>query len=321
MSLPDPSCRLLIALGGNALNPPEGKLERQKEEFIAARRSMESIVALLGKGFDKIILTHGNGPQVGRIFRQQELTLKEFPRQVTLDVCVADSQGRIGYILQNVFDNACAEHGMDKRSSAIITQVVVDPDDPAFLRPTKPIGVFYTADDAEQQIRAHGWIMQEDAGRGYRRLVASPQPLEIVEKQLFRRLLDLGFIVIGAGGGGVPVVRTPAGNLQGVEAVIDKDLTSSLLANEVGIDHFIILTAIDRVYLDFRGPRPTPIHTATAGQMQTWLNEGHFAEGSMQPKVEGAIRFLRRGGKRAIIAHLDDLLPAVEGRSGTHILP
>jgi carbamate kinase len=319
MSKAKPS--LLIAFGGNALNIPGEHKQHQKDEFDVAKKSLAGVVSLLRKGYEKLIITHGNGPQVGRIFLQQELTKKDFPRQVTLDVCVADSQGRIGYILQNVFDNLCAEQGLDKRSCSVITQVVVDPHDPAFHNPTKPIGVYYTSKDAERLSKERGWIMKDDAGRGFRRNVPSPKPLEIVEKKIFAALLDLGFIVIGAGGGGIPVVRKKNGDLLGVEAVIDKDRTSAILATQTGIDYFVILTEIDHAYLDFKKPDKKPITSATVKNMETWLSEGHFLEGSMRPKVESAISFLKNGGKKAIIANLFDLLPAIEGKTGTQILP
>ena len=312
---------LLIAFGGNALNVPGNAPAHQKEEFHQARQSMEQLVPLLEQGYEKIILTHGNGPQVGQIFRQQELTLHEFPRQITLDVCVADSQGRIGYILQNVFDNVCQQHGINKKSFSVITQVVVDPKDPGFDNPSKPIGLFYSKEGADRLAAERGWILKEDSGRGYRRVVPSPQPLEIVEKNIFHQLLDVGLIAIGAGGGGIPVVRNPDGQLEGIEAVIDKDRTSALLASQVGIECMVILTQVDRVYLDFNTPQQKPIREATATEMETWLNEGHFLEGSMKPKVEAAVQFLKNGGRRAIIAHLNKLHAALEGNSGTHVVP
>ncbi|MFQ5672716.1 MAG: carbamate kinase [Nitrospinales bacterium] len=316
---------LLIAFGGNALNVPDKTHAHQKEEFIIARKSMEKVADLVDRGYHKIIITHGNGPQVGQIFLQQELTRHEFPRQITLDVCVADSQGRIGYILQNVFDNVCQStgkcRGIDKRSFAVITQVVVDANDPAFKNPDKPIGVFYSHAEAERLGRERGWKLKEDAGRGYRRVVPSPMPIEIVEKRIFREILERGFIAIGAGGGGIPVVRTAGGELRGVEAVIDKDRTSALLAAEVGIECFVMLTAVDFAYLDFNTANPRPIASATASEMEAYLQAGHFAEGSMKPKVEAAISFLRNGGKRAIIARLPDLTEAMQEKTGTHILP
>ncbi|MFQ5449977.1 MAG: carbamate kinase [Nitrospinaceae bacterium] len=318
-SPPKPS--LLIAFGGNALNVPDALPPHQKEEFMVARKSMQPIPSLVKQGYRKIIITHGNGPQVGQIFLQQELTRNEFPRQITLDVCVADSQGRIGYILQNVFDNVFAGQGVSQRAFAIITQVLVDAGDPAFNNPTKPIGVFYSRDDARELEKKRGWVLKEDAGRGYRRVVPSPQPLDIVEKAVFQDMLNRGFIAIGAGGGGIPVIRAAGGRLEGVEAVIDKDRTSALLAAQVGIDYLVILTSVDFAYRDFNTASQKPIEQAALGEMEAYLKEGHFRKGSMKPKVEAAIHFLKAGGKRAIIANLYDLHAAVEGKTGTQIHP
>ncbi len=311
---------LLISFGGNALNVPDQKHAHQNEEFVIAKQSMKQVVELLHAGYQKMVLTHGNGPQVGQIFLQQELTKDEFPRQVTLDVCVADSQGRIGYVLQNVFDNVCQEQGIQKRSCAIITQVLVDSEDPDFERPTKPIGTFYSRDEAEKLTRERGWQMAEDAGRGYRRLVASPKPVEIIEKDLFTELLKSGFIVIGGGGGGIPVVRNGNGDLVGIEAVIDKDHTSALLANALGMDYLVILTEVEFAFLNFNSTHPEPIRLAKVEAMRQYLAAGQFAQGSMKPKVEAALNFLKAGGRRAIIAGLFDLRLALEGKTGTHIL-
>ncbi len=311
---------LLISFGGNALNVPDKKHAHQNEEFVVARQSMKQVVELLKAGYHQMVLTHGNGPQVGQIFLQQELTKDEFPRQVTLDVCVADSQGRIGYILQNVFDNVCQEQGIRKRSSAIITQVLVDSADLAFQRPTKPIGNFYSKDDAEKLTRERKWEMAEDAGRGFRRLVASPKPVEIIEKDLFLELLKRDFIVIGGGGGGIPVIRNSGGDLVGVEAVIDKDHTSALLANQLSMDYLVILTGVEFAYLNFDSINPEPVHHVTMQVMEEYLEAGEFAEGSMKPKVEAALNFLKAGGKRVIIAGLFDLQQALAGKTGTHIL-
>ena len=310
---------LLISFGGNALNVVDQDHAHQNEEFVIARKSMAQVVELLKSGYQKMILTHGNGPQVGQIFLQQELTRNEFPRQVTLDVCVADSQGRIGYILQNVFDNICQEQGVSKRSSAIITQVLVDEMDPAFKKPTKPIGVFYSSQDAEKLKRERNWQMGEDAGRGFRRLVASPKPLEVIEKELFAQLLQRGYVAIGGGGGGIPVIRNSEGNLVGVEAVIDKDHTSALLANELEVDQLVILTGVEYVYLNFNSSSPKPLRQVYAGDMEKYLLAGEFAEGSMKPKIEAALKFLNNGGKKAIIADLFSLQLALEGKTGTHI--
>ena len=310
---------LLISFGGNALNVPNHYNSHQKEEFKIARKSMEGVADLLGKGYNNLILTHGNGPQVGQIFHQQELTKHEFPRQITLDVCVADSQGRIGYILQNVFDNVCRERKIDKRSFAVITQVIVDENDPAFDRPTKPIGVFYSKKDADKLKNEQGWKFIEDAGRGYRRVIASPIPLEIVEEKIFHEILGRGFVAIGCGGGGIPVIKKSNGEMVGVEAVIDKDRTSALLANELGIEQLIILTEVEFAYLNFKSSQPKPIRKTTINKMESYLEKGEFSEGSMKPKVQAAIDFIKKGGKKAIIANLYNLLHAVEGITGTHI--
>lgn len=312
---------ILIAFGGNALNVKNHENVHQKEEFIVARRSMENVVDLLEDGYKKIIITHGNGPQVGRIFLQQELTKKNFTRQITLDVCVADSQGRIGYILQNVFDNICLERGIRKKTSTVITQVIVDPNDPAFKNPTKPIGVFYTEPDAQKLIKERGWIMREDSGRGWRRVVPSPKPLEIVEKSKFIELIKLDFIAIGAGGGGIPVIRNEKGELRGVEAVIDKDRTSALLAQVVGIDILVILTEANFVYLNYGTPKQKALGNLTLKEIEEFYKKGHFPEGSMGPKIEAAIYFLKNGGKKVIIANLFDLSRALNGEVGTQIVP
>jgi len=319
MSKKKPS--ILIAFGGNALDVKERPNVDQKEEFIVARRSVGSVADLIEAGYQKIILTHGNGPQVGRIYFQQELTKDEFPRPVTLDVCVADSQGRIGYILQNVFDNICLERSINKKTSTVITQVVVDINDPAFKNPTKPIGVFYTEEEAKHLSSTRGWAMKEDSGRGWRRVVPSPTPIEIVEKSKFIELLKLNFIAIGAGGGGIPVIRNERGELRGVEAVIDKDRTSALLASLTGIEILVILTEAPFVYVDYKKPTQRAITSIKVSEMEKLFAQGLFDKGSMGPKVGAAIEFIKKGGKRAIIANLYDLLPAIQGKVGTEILP
>ncbi len=312
---------ILIAFGGNAINVKERSNIYQKEEFPTARKSMESVVDLYQAGYERIIITHGNGPQVGRIALQQELTVDEFPRQVTFDVCVADSQGRIGYILQNVFDNICVERSINKKSSTVITQVVVDENDPSFQRPTKPIGVFYSEEDAKKLTAERQWVMKEDSGRGWRRVVPSPEPLEIIEKRMFEQLLSMKFIGIGCGGGGIPVIYNKDRELRGVEAVIDKDRSSALLAKTVGIEILVILTEADYAYLHYNSDKQEQLETVTVAQMEKYIQEGHFAEGSMGPKVEAATQFVKEGGKKAIIANLYKLADAVEGTTGTQIIP
>lgn len=311
---------VLIAFGGNAIYADNQKKVHQNEEFIVARRAMNNVVDIITAGYDRVIITHGNGPQVGRIYLQQELTKDEFPRQVTLDVCVADSQGRIGYILQNVFDNICIERNINKKISSVITQVVVDKNDPAFKNPNKPIGVFYKEEEAKRLMQERGWAMKEDAGRGWRRVVPSPTPLEVVEKTKFKQLLEMGFIAIGCGGGGIPVVRNEQNELAGVEAVIDKDRTSALLAGLIGIDDMVILTEANFAYLNFNKPNQKALGEVKLSEMEKYLKEGHFHAGSMGPKVEACVDFLKKGGKRAIIANLFDLLPAMQGKVGTHVI-
>ncbi|QPJ61604.1 MAG: carbamate kinase [Candidatus Nitronauta litoralis] len=319
MSPSSPRPGLLISLGGNALNVPDSPHPHQKEEFIVARKSLEGVVTLLERGYEKIVLCHGNGPQVGQIFMQQELTRHEFPRQVTLDVCVADSQGRIGYIIQNVLDNLCRERGVDRKAFAVITQVEVANNDPAFTHPLKPIGLFYSQEEAEKLKKENDWQMVEDSGRGYRRVVPSPQPLGLVEEEFFKTILDQGYILIGGGGGGIPVIRQVDGQFYGVEGVIDKDHTSALMATKLGLDILVILTSVEHVFLDFKSPSRKAISRTTRVEMENWLKHGEFAEGSMKPKVEAALKFLDQGGQKVIIAHLFHLVPALEGKTGTHI--
>lgn len=313
---------ILIALGGNALNVDETKSGiHLQEEFLVAKQAIKNIVDLIEHGFSKIIITHGNGPQVGRIFLQQELTKKDFPRQTTLDVCVADTQGRIGYILQNVFNNECRLRGLNKLAYTVVTQVVVDHGDPAFKDPTKPIGSFYSAAEAEVLCKQFGWVMKEQVKKGMRRVVPSPEPLEVIEKNIFKEILDQKMIAIGGGGGGIPVVRNCKGELVGVEAVIDKDRTSALMAFEVGIDVFVILTEADFVYLDYNTPKERALKEVTLAEIEDYFHKGQFPAGSMGPKVEAAINFVKKGGKRAIIANLFNLWSALEGKTGTHIVP
>jgi len=310
---------VLIAFGGNALDVGNSANVHQKEEFIVARRAMSSVVDIVQAGYDRIILTHGNGPQVGRIFLQQELTKSQFPRQITLDVCVADSQGRIGYILQNVFDNLCHQRGLDKMASTVVTQVVVDKNDGAFLKPNKPIGLFYKEEEAKKLIEERDWKMKEDAGRGWRRLVPSPKPMQIVEESKILKLVESGFMTIACGGGGIPVVVNEQGEFRGVEAVIDKDRTSALLAANAKVDVFVILTEANFCYINYKKPNEKAIQKVKYSEMEKYQKEGHFLEGSMGPKVEAAMDFIRKGGKRAIIANLYDLLPALSGQCGTEI--
>ncbi len=317
---------VLIALGGNALDVKDINTlgidpNHRRPEFSVARQSMESVGNLLQSGeVGPLIITHGNGPQVGRIYLQQELTRNEFPRQVTLDVCVADSQGRIGVTLQNVLNNVCKNGDIPREIATMVTQVVVDQSDPAFENPTKPIGGFYSEEEAKEFI-AKGQTFKEDAGRGWRKVVPSPMPVDVVEKKMIKRLFTKDNIIIAAGGGGVPVFRNNEGELRGVEAVLDKDRTSSFLANELGVDLFMILTEAPFVSLNYNTPEQVDLKEVKVSELEKYMNEGHFAEGSMKPKVEAAINFVKRGGKKAIIANLFDLLDAYKGKKGTQVYP
>ncbi|MBF0298790.1 MAG: carbamate kinase [Oligoflexia bacterium] len=310
---------ILIALGGNALNVIETPSTSLKEEFNVAYKSVSNIVDLISEGYSKIILTHGNGPQVGRIFLQQELTKNEFPRQTTLDMCVADTQGRIGYTVQNVLANICKERKIDKNAYTIVTQVLVDAKDGAFTNPTKPVGSFYTEEESKKLIAERGWVIKQEGKKGFRRVVPSPVPIDIIEKDIFKTFIDNNIIAIGGGGGGIPVIRNDQGKLEGVDAVIDKDRTSALLANEIGIDVFVILTEADHVCLKFHTPEEKALKNITITELEKYYNAGEFPAGSMGPKVEAVISFLRNGGKRAIIANLFHLKEALAGTTGTQI--
>jgi carbamate kinase len=303
----------LIAVGGNSLIRA-GEKGTVREQLSNARRTADAIVRLLGDGC-RLVVTHGNGPQVGAALLRSERASDQVYSQ-SLDVCDATTQGEIGYLLQQSLRNALDEAGMDVPVATILTQVVVSADDPAMRHPTKPIGPFYTRAVAEERARTLGWQVVEDAARGYRRVVPSPEPLELVEEVVIRQLLDHGVLVLAAGGGGIPVSRTAAG-LVGVEAVIDKDRVSALLASRLGVDCFIISTDADRVYLDYRKPGQRPLERVTAGELERHLAAGQFPPGNMGPKVESALRFLRAGGRRVIITSFDRIPAAVRGEAGT----
>lgn len=310
----------LIALGGNALDVKETETTTLREEFNVAHRTMETILTLMKKGHDKLVITHGNGPQVGRIFLQQELTKGQFKRQTPLDVCVADTQGRIGNLLQNSFHSLINQYHMKKECVTLITQVEVDPKDPAFANPTKPIGQFYSQEDSEKLAKTFGWSMKQEGNKGYRRVVPSPRPIDIVEKEIFHLLLEQGVLAIGGGGGGIPVIRHENGTLEGIEAVIDKDRTSSLLSAMIGIETFVILTEAPYVCLNYGTKDERKLSKITMQEAEGHLKEGQFPAGNMGPKVESAIDFLKQGGERVIIANLYDLADAIAGKTGTTII-
>lgn len=309
---------MLIAVGGNSLIRA-GEKGTIAEQFANVQATAVAIVALLRDGF-RLVVTHGNGPQVGAALLRSERAADQLPGQ-TLDVCDACTQGEIGYLLQQALENELVRAGLHVPVVTVLTQVVVSEDDPAIKRRTKPIGPFYSREQAEQRQRQLGWEMVEDAGRGLRRVVPSPEPIEIVELEAIRDLVDDGALVIAAGGGGIPVVRHQ-GTLHGIEAVIDKDRASALLALRVSADVFAILTDEDFVYLDYKRRTQRPLTRVTAAELEAYYRAGHFPPGNMGPKVESVLRFLRGGGIEAVavITSYQLLREAVAGRAGTRIV-
>ena len=305
----------LIAVGGNSLIRA-GEKGTIAEQLANTRRTAEAIVQIIRLGYH-VVITHGNGPQVGAALLRSERAADQVYTH-PLDVCDATTQGEIGYLLEQSLRAALADAGLNTPVAALLTQVVVSPDDPAMERPTKPIGPFYSAREAEAKRQQFGWDIVEDAARGYRRVVPSPEPIEIVEEDIIRRLVDTGVLVIAAGGGGIPVMRHGRG-LLGVEAVIDKDRASALLASKLGCDVFIISTDAERVCLNYKRPDQRPLDRVTAAEMARHLAEGQFPPGNMGPKVESALRFLTNGGREVIITSYERLLEAVRGEAGTHI--
>ncbi len=306
----------LIAIGGNSLIRA-GEKGTIAEQLANTRRTAKAVVGLIQDGFS-LVLTHGNGPQVGAALLRSERASDQVYGQ-SLDVCDATTQGEIGYLLQQSLQNELQAAGLDVPVATVLTQSVVCEDDPAMRHPTKPIGPFYSRTDAEERARLLGWQVVEDAARGYRRVVPSPEPIEVVEERVIRMLLAQGVLVVAAGGGGIPVVRTPQG-LKGVEAVIDKDRVSALLASRLGVDAFIISTDADRVYLDYRRPTQRPLGRVTAAEMARHVAAGQFPPGNMGPKVESALRFLEQGGHEVIITSYEHLRAAAHGDAGTHIV-
>ncbi len=308
----------VVAIGGNSLIKDK-QHKTVQDQYEAAKETCWHIVELMQDGWN-VAIGHGNGPQVGFILRRSELAAHEL-HEVPLDVCGADTQGAIGYALQQNLRNEFRKKGIDKRAVTVVTQVEVSADDPAFRYPTKPIGSFMDEEVAMQRKKNDGWAVVEDAGRGWRRVVASPQPVRIVEEDAVKVLLDAGMVVITVGGGGIPVVDDGAGNLKGVAAVIDKDFASALLATRIGADVFIISTAVEKVALNFGKPNEQWLDTITLAEAKQYLAEGtHFAKGSMAPKIQAVINFLEAGGEKAIITNPENLARAMRGETGTHIV-
>jgi carbamate kinase len=306
----------LIAVGGNSLIRA-GEKGTVAEQLANSRRTAAAIIGLIRDGYN-LVVTHGNGPQVGAQLLRSERGSDQVPGQ-TLDVCGAATQGEIGYLLAQALRQELAVAGLTLPVATVITQTVVAADDPAMQHPTKPIGPFYSRAEAEHRKRLFGWHIVEDAARGYRRVVPSPEPIEIIEMPIIRALINEGMLVVACGGGGIPVVRTNGG-IKGIEAVIDKDRASALLAAKLGVDLFIISTDADRVYFDYKKPTQRPLARVTAAEMESYYKNGQFPPGNMGPKIESALRFLQAGGREVIITSYEYLGEAVAGRAGTHIV-
>jgi len=309
----------VVAIGGNSLIKDRFH-QSVRDQYIAAGETCWHIASMIKDGWE-VAITHGNGPQVGFILRRSEIAAKvEGMHEVPLEVCGADSQGAIGYALQQNLQNELHKRGIRKNVATVVTQVLVDKDDPAFQKPAKPIGGFMSEQDAKKRAREQGWTVVEDAGRGWRRVVASPQPKEVVEIETVKTLLDAGTVVVTVGGGGIPVIDSGDRQLKGIAAVIDKDYASSLLARLIQADLFLISTAVEKVALNFGKPDQKWLDRITLAEARGYLAEGtHFAKGSMAPKVQAIIWYLENGGKQALITNPDNIGRALKGETGTWI--
>jgi carbamate kinase len=301
--------RALIALGGNAMTGPGGRATAQDQD-VAVGAAMEHVADLIAAGVD-VVLTHGNGPQVGNLLVKNELAAAVVP-PVPLDWCGAQTQGTIGFLIMDALDRALAQRGVDRLVATLVTRTRVDGADPGFANPTKPVGRYLPAEEAALLVE-HGQVWQDRGARGWRRLVASPEPLEILDARAIGTLSKAGYVVVGAGGGGIPIVRDDDGTLRGVEAVIDKDLAAALLARslDVDVDVLVIATDVDHAILDYGTDRARPIGRVTTSEMRAHAADGQFASGSMGPKVEAAVRFVEHGGTRSVITSLDRIGDAV----------
>lgn len=308
----------VVAVGGNSLIKDKAR-RTIPDQYSAASELMNHFADMVEAGWD-VVITHGNGPQVGFILRRSELSLHEL-HPVPLDYCGADTQGAIGYMFQQALYNEFRQRGVNKQAATVVTQVLVDSKDPAFENPTKPIGSFMEQDTAITRRNQDGWAVVEDAGRGWRRVVPSPLPVKIIQGEAIQTLIQAGFVVIGVGGGGIPVVEDENGDLIGVEAVIDKDFASSLLAATIRADLFLISTAIEKVALDFNQPDQRWLDRVTMAEAKQYLDQGHFAKGSMEPKVQAIIGYLENGGQEAIVTNPENIGRALAGETGTHFIP
>lgn len=308
--------KALIAIGGNSLIRA-GERGTLSEQSANARATAKSIAQMIKLGWE-VVITHGNGPQAGAALLRSERAAKEVYTH-TLDMCVATTQSEIGYIIQRELEFELKQLGIKKLVTTIPTMVLVDKNDPAFQNPTKPIGPFYEKGEAEMKKRMLGWDIVEDSARGYRRVVASPEPIEILQQEVIGKSMELGIVAIALGGGGIPVAYADNGEIIGMESVIDKDRSSALLAKNLNVDLFIISTDTDRVYLNYKSDKQEGIKKASVEEMQKYLDEGHFPAGSMGPKIESVIKFIKSGGKKAIITSFEYLMDAIEEKAGTHI--
>lgn len=308
----------VVAVGGNSLIKDE-KHKTIPDQYEAGAESMKHIVDMIEAGWE-VVVTHGNGPQVGFILRRSELSIHEL-HPVPLDYCGADSQGSIGYMFAMALDNEFKARGMSKQAAAVVTQTIVDRKDKAFQNPSKPIGSFMDEKTAKEHAEKDGWTVVEDAGRGWRRVVASPIPVRIVEAPAIRTLIDAGITVVGVGGGGIPVIEDEKGNLVGVEAVIDKDFGSSVLATLIKADLFVISTAVEKVAINFNKPDQKWLDKLTVAEARKYMDEGHFAKGSMLPKIQAILKYMDAGGKKAIITNPENIGRALRGETGTVIVP
>ena len=310
----------VVAIGGNSLIRDKHHL-KVEDQYRQITKTVVHIVEVIKAGYE-VVITHGNGPQVGFIMRRSEIAYEhEGLHHVPLESCVANTQGAIGYQIQQALGNELRRNNILKQAATVVTQVKVDPADPGFTQPTKPIGQFYDQSRADELKRDHpDWTMISDAGRGMRRVVPSPLPLEIVEFETISDLLHRGFCVVAAGGGGIPVVEKSNGCLEGVSAVIDKDFASALLASQLGAELLLISTGVDHLCLNFGTPEETPLSSISLSEAKQYVTEGHFAPGSMLPKIEAIIQFLEDGGKKAIVTKPDNIGRAIAGTCGTSIV-
>lgn len=311
---------VVVAIGGNSLVRDNGR-ESIEDQYEAVREIAANIADMVQEGVD-VVVTHGNGPQVGFTLRRSEIAHEVIGmHSVPLVNCVADTQGGIGYQVQQALTNEFLARGIQKKVATVITQVEVSADDPNFQNPTKPVGSFLTLEQAEELKRQHpDWVFIEDSGRGYRRVVPSPKPIDIVEKDAIRSLIDSGYVVIAVGGGGIPVVRDEQNSYTGIDAVIDKDFATSLLAEQIDAESLIITTGVPRVFINFGKPNQMALEEITVDQTKQYVQEGHFPAGSMLPKIEASLSFLAKANRKVIITNPESLKDAIKNEAGTHII-